>query len=252
MATKTQIDQLEDALTSKPKPNRLAFLRSPWTGVYFLLFLIWLKLGGIQDRVFKAVDTYTTAPVLVQVGADAKPILAKQAEDGVLNPDNVKAFVAEEIRLLNRFDSTLPAEAGGGKDKGVQLPNSKTVVPTPIFLALQGVNTTLAPGWSETHMQAAPKDLWKGSASTLQNLKVSEPTGEGLSRTVTVQAIQVTDNPDGSPRSAMLWARKVTVTAVQKPRFVLTPSLIERKYNAVLARGLQVQLPITDAPEVLP
>ena len=252
MPSKTQIEQIEDVLTSKPKPNKFARLRSPWTGVYFLLFLIWLKLGGIQDRVFKAVDSYTTAPVLVQVGANGRSILAQQSPDGVLNPDNVKAFIAEIIPLLNRFDATLPAESGGGKDKGMTLPNGSIKVPTPIFLALQAVNTVSAPNWIETHMQAAPKDLWKGAKSTLQNLKVSDSTGEGLTRTVTVQAIQVVDNPDGSPRSAQLWARKITVSAVQKPRFVLEPSLIERKYNAVFARGLQIQLPILDAPEVLP
>ena len=249
---KTQVDQLEDVLSSSSKTKRFAFLRSPWPGVYFLLILIWLKLGGIQDRVFKAVDSYTTAPVLVQVGSNGQPILARQSEEGNLNPKNVKAYVSEIIPLLNRFDTTLPAESGGGLDKGVTLPNSTVKVPSPVFLALQGVDTTAAPKWTETHMQSAPKDLWKGAKSTLQNVKVSESTGTGNTRTVTVQAIQVTDNPDGSPRSAQLWARKVTVAAVQKPRWVLEPSLIQRKYNAMLGRGLQIQLPMLDAPEVLP
>lgn len=248
----SDVDLLEEAIEERPKANPFARLKSPWTGVYILLVLTWIKVGGIQDRVFKATDAYSNGPVLVQVGVDAKPILAQQALEGSLNPENVQAFIAEIVPVLNRFDATLPAESGGGIDKGVKQANTKLAIPTPIYLALQAVDQTTAPDWISAHMKNAPLDLYQGAKSTLKNLTISTPTGTGNTRTVTASAIQVTDNPDGSPRSAMLWARKIKVRAIQKPRFILTPNLIERKYNAVLARGLQIQLPITDATEVLP
>jgi hypothetical protein len=81
----SDVDLLEEAIEERPKANPFARLKSPWTGVYILLILTWIKVGGIQDRVFKATDAYSNGPVLVQVGVDAKPILAQQALEGSLN-----------------------------------------------------------------------------------------------------------------------------------------------------------------------
>jgi hypothetical protein len=252
--TDTERERLQAAIDHVPRRSIWSRLKTPWTGVYILLLLTWVKVGGIQDRVYKATSTYTTAPVLVQVGPKGTPILAQQDPNGSLNDANVKAFLGEIVPPLNRFDMRLPREAGGGIDKGVALPDTKLVVPTPVWIATQAIayDPSASKVWLAAHMQSAPPDLAKGAKSALQGLQVGQPEGTGNTRTVTVRAVQWVHNPDGSPRSAMIWARKYTVRAIQRPRFVLDASPMEKEYNSVLGRGLQIVLPINDAQEVLP
>jgi hypothetical protein len=231
----------------QPTPKkwpRYALKALPW-------FIIWMAINGVGMKVNKLLSQYSDAPVLVQVGSDGKPILATQAMERHLNTANVQAFAAEVVPLLWRMDSKLPEEMGSGVDPGITVNGTK--IPTAMYLAKGALDPLIADGFLEARVKTGPKDLWRGAAQTIQGLQVSEPlpTDSKTNRKIIVSGLLVTDNPDGSPRDAQRWARKLTVTALQKPRFLLKKSAIEEKYNLFLSRGLQITK-IEDAREVLP
>jgi hypothetical protein len=231
--------------------------RSDWKGralkiaPWFLLFMTVFGINGKVSRIDKQLDGENT-PILVQVGTDATPILAKRASEGALNAANVEQFLGECLPLLWRGDATLPQEAGGGKDEGVKV--GKTVVPTPMYLARSCLNPAIAESWIEARASTLPKDTWKGARQTIAGLQIGEVKpvkGNPLRRAIVCVGMLVTDNPDGTPRSAQQWARTFIVQGVQKPRYVLKPNSIEEKYNHFLKRRLQI-VDVENAPEVLP
>jgi hypothetical protein len=227
----------------KGKTLRIA----PW----FFLFMTVFGINGKVSRIDKQLDGENT-PILVQVGTDATPILAKRASEGALNAANVEQFLGECLPLLWRGDATLPQEAGGGKDEGVKL--AKTLVPTPMYLARSCLNPAIAESWIEARASSLPKDTWKGTRQTIAGLQIGEVKpvkGNPLRRAIVCVGMLVTDNPDGTPRAAQQWARTFIVQGVQKPRYVLKPSSIEEKYNHFLKRRLQI-VDVDNAPEVLP
>ena len=229
--------------------SRLRFLLRvfPW-------FIIWMAIQGVGQKVSQLTGSYSERPVLVQVGRDAKPIMAVQSSEGRLNAANVTQFAAEVMPLLYRVDSKLPAEMGGGKDPGIKVGENQIRVPTPMFLAKAALSPDISDGFLVARMKRAPKDLWDGAAQTIQGLQVGEVMKDSQNpniRTVVVSGLLVTDAPDGSPREAQRWARKLTIQSVQEPVFLLQKSAIEEKYNLFLARGLLIT-GINDALDVLP
>ena len=243
-------DHLKNELSPKTqsRPRLRFFLRClPW-------LIIWMAIQGVNGRVAQLAGNYSERPVLVQVGRDGKPITAIQSAEGHLNSVNVTAFAAEVVPLLYRLDRRLPAEMGGGIDPGIKVGENGVRVPTPMFLAKAALSPDIANGFLLARMKRAPKDFWDGVAQTIQGLQVSEPQKDAQNptiRTVVASGLLVTDNPDGSPREAQRWARKLTIQSVQEPVFLLKPSAIEEKYNLFLARGLLI-VGIADALDVLP
>jgi hypothetical protein len=243
------ISRLRSGMVRAPRTDwkGKALRIAPW----FFLFMTVFGINGKVSRIDKQLDGETT-PILVQVGTDATPILAKRASEGALNAANVEQFLGECLPLLWRGDATLPDEAGGGQDEGVKL--AKTLVPTPMYLARSCLNPAIAESWIEARASTLPKDTWKGARQTIAGLQIGEVKpvkGNPLRRAIVCVGMLVTDNPDGTPRAAQQWARTFIVQGVQKPRYVLKPSSIEEKYNHFLKRRLQI-VDIDNAPEVLP
>jgi hypothetical protein len=202
------------------------------------------RTGNIEDRINKLNVYDSQYPVLVQVGKDGKPILAQLAKEGVLNKENVTQYVAEWVGTAGDICLQIPKEFGGGIEKGRTLPGVKQPIPTHVYMAASAVtNAQEGFEWLKVWMEQAPQDLMKGACSNLQNIKVSEPSGEGNTRTVTVTATRVITNPAGQPIAGMSWARKITVVPTQKPRYISEPSPRQAIFNAFLARQLQIQLP---------
>ncbi|MGL5062105.1 MAG: hypothetical protein ACRC62_19195 [Microcoleus sp.] len=191
-------------------------------------------------------------PVLVHVGADAKPIMAIEAKEGPLNDKNVQSFLAECVPLINQASSKLPVEAGGGKDKGFPVGNN-LVVPT----ALEMARSCLAPHIQEGYLQAKAQllekaQIWKGGEQALVAVTVGSvsKTDSPNLREVIVTGQLVTQKPDGSA-TAEQWARTFIVGPVQKPKYILTQNAIQEKYNFFRSRHLEI-INIKDAKEVLP
>ncbi len=244
LGTLENAQELIEVKPPNPWPNRIAKWL-PW-------IIIWLSIQGVGGKVNKLLAQYTDPPVLVQVGASGKPIMARQIAEGHLNPNNINSFAHEVVPLLWRLNARLPEELGGGEDPGVML--EKTRVPTPMFMARAALSDETADGFLKGAIKTGPKDLWKGAAQSISQLQVGEPTSVPNNpdlRKIVVTGVLQTDNPDGSPRSAQRWARTLTVRAIQKPRFLLKKSAIEEKYNLFLKRGLLITK-IKDATEILP
>lgn len=246
------LEDIRTALNSPPPARKNWKERSlkalPWIILFMFVANTNGKVAKIYDR-YKGDDT----PVLVQVGPNATPILAKQSEEGALNPQNIKSFLKLCVPLLNRASSVLPIEAGGGLDPGVQF-SGKLKIPTTLDMA----TSCLAPGIQQGYLQARamllPKDLWKGGEQALVAFSVGEVTktpNKPLFRDVIVTGQLVTKSADQKSRSIQQWARTITVRAVQKPQYVLKPTALEQQYNLFRSRRLEI-FQIDDAKEVLP
>jgi hypothetical protein len=246
------LEDIREALNSPPPPRINWKERSlkalPWVVLFLMVGTTSGKVNKIYDR-YKGDDT----PVLVQVGPNGVPVLAKQSEEGALNDENVKSFLALCVPLLNRASSQLPEEAGGGLDPGVAI-SSKLKIPTSIEMARSCLAPSIQSSYLEAKAVLLPKDLWKGANQALIAVRVGEVTktpGKPSLRDVIVTGQLATENPDRSPRSVQQWARTFTVRAVQKPQYVLKPTALEEKYNFFRKRRLEI-FQIDDAKEVLP
>ena len=235
-----------EKLLQPKKPNpwfRRLLAALPW-------FWLWITINGVGMKVSALESQYKDPPVLVQVGAEAKPFLAQQVTERHLNALNVQAFVHEVVPILWRLNAKLPEEMGGGVDPGVKM--GEVRVPTPMYMAKAAVVESIADSLVTQIVQSGPKELWRGASATVSNLQVSEPEGKTPTfRTVIVTGLLRVDAPDGTPLMAQPWARKLKIIPVQKPKFLLKKSAIEEKYNLFLMRGLQISS-VQDAKEVLP
>jgi hypothetical protein len=240
------IAKINASLNPKPPkvwPGRL-WRALPW-------FFIWMSLNNIGARIAKLETPYRGLLTLVQVGPDAKPILAMGTEAGTLEDNNVKAFLSDFISILWRYDKHLPPALGGGIDPGVTLGEEKVKVLTPMFLARAALNNAIANNLLLQIMQGAPKDLDQGGTGILTNIHVAHIEKVGDTRVVTVGAFMQVRGPDGSLRPSGPWARKITVAPVPKPKHLLGKSRAEAILNNALLRGLEI-IAVEDAPEVLP
>jgi hypothetical protein len=240
------IAKINASLNPKPPkvwPGRI-WRALPW-------FFIWMSINNIGARIAKLETPYQGLLTLVQVGPDAKPILAMGTEAGTLEDNNVKAFLAEFIPILWRYDKRLPPALGSAVDPGVTLGEEKTKVLTPMFLARAAVNNGIANNLLLQIMQGAPKDLDQGGTGILTNINIAHIEKQGDTRVVTVGALMQVSGPDGTLRSTGPWARKITVAPVAKPRHLLGKSRAEAILNTALLRGLEITA-VEDAPEVLP
>ncbi|MGL5719502.1 MAG: hypothetical protein ACRCYP_01725 [Alphaproteobacteria bacterium] len=231
------------------------FLRNPLNWIIFLSLLAWHQSCSLASKVDHAVQSYTRAPVLVQVGRDGKPIMAQQSPDGALNDTNINAFLADIVPMLYRFDVKLPEIKG--IDPGEKVEGIEEKIPSTIFLASNALDPVFAKTWLPGHIKTA-KEVYKmqglmqgQSRGVLANIAFKPPEKQGAFKSVTVFGNFIVENENQKEARGHLWVRKFLVKEVPRPRYILQPTQMEQKFNAVLDRGLQI-VDITDDKSILP
>jgi hypothetical protein len=246
-----KITDLREAIGSKNIAKIQQNLNGPLIALTLFSVFNSCQINSIKGNTDQAIRAYTTAPVLVQVAPDGKPITAQRIASGYLSKLNVQRFIEEIIVPLYRYDRNLPAELGGKPDPGVKIPEIEDRVSTLQWFASQAF---VAPesriDWFKEHLAGRPESWENGVRSGLVNLSLDpiQKSNNGDNyRVVVVHATKIVEDKNGQLISRGPWSREIEVKATTIFKPLIKPTRLEQKFSLATRRGLQI-LSIRPAP----